>query len=73
MERFESITGILADSIKDAFYYTCEDLENRTQNALKLNSWILLGSLTETTLQMFFVVHNKAITNDTLEDYLRII
>lgn len=61
MERFESITGILAESIKDAFYYTCEDLENRTQNALKLNSWILLGSLTETTLQMFLAFY--------IEDY----
>ncbi len=57
MERFESITGVLADTIKDGFYYVHEDLDNKTQNALKLNSWILLGSLTETALQMFLAFY----------------
>jgi len=57
MERFESIIGILADIIKDGLYYECEDLENKVQNALKLNGWILLGSLTETTLQMFLAFY----------------
>lgn len=53
MERFESITDLLADTIKDGSYYAYEDLDNKIQNALKLNGWILLGSLTETVLQMF--------------------
>lgn len=57
MERFESITGVVADTIKDGLYYECEDLDNKTQNALKLNSWILLGSLTETVLQMFLAFY----------------
>lgn len=57
MERFESITGILADIIKDGSYYAYEDLDNKIQNALKLNGWILLGSLTETTLQMFLAFY----------------
>lgn len=53
MERFQSMTGILADLIKDGEYYQYEDLSNGSKNAVKLNSWILLGSLTETTLQIF--------------------
>lgn len=57
MERFQSITGILADLIKDGEYYQYEDLLNDSQNAVKLNSWILLGSLTETTLQMFLAFY----------------
>lgn len=57
MERFESITYILAENIKDGIYYEYEDLDNNSQNALKLNSWILLGSLTETTLQMFLAFY----------------
>lgn len=57
MERFENITGIIANIIKDGSYYDYEDMENKTQNALKLNSWILLGSLTETTLQMFLAFY----------------
>lgn len=57
MERFESITGILSEQIKDGVYYQCEDLDCNSQNAIKLNSWILLGSLTETTLQMFLAFY----------------
>ena len=57
MERFESIAGILADIIKDSLYYTSEDLDNKTQNALKLKGWILLGSLTESLLQMFLAFY----------------
>ena len=57
MERFEGIAGILADIIKDGLYYAYEDLEGETENALKLNAWILLGSLTETTLQMFLAFY----------------
>ena len=61
MERFESITGILADIVKDGGYYAYEDADGEAQNALKLNGWILLGSLTESTLQMFLAFY--------LEDY----
>lgn len=57
MERFESITGVLADIIQDGGYYQYEDLTNDYQNAKRLNSWILLGSLTETILQMFLAFY----------------
>lgn len=57
MERFESITHILGDIIKDGDYYNYEDFDSKTQNASKLNGWILLGSLTETTLQMFLAFY----------------
>lgn len=57
MKRFQSIIGILAGLIKDGEYYQNEDLSNDSQNAVKLNSWILLGSLTETTLQMFLAFY----------------
>lgn len=57
MERFESITGVLADIIQEGGYYQYEDLTNDYQNAKKLNSWILLGSLTETLLQIFLAFY----------------
>ena len=59
MERFESITGVLADIIQNGEYYQSEDLTNDHQNANKLNSWILLGSLTETLLQIFLAFYIK--------------
>ena len=57
MDRFGSITGVLADLIKDGLFYEHEDIDNTSQNAIKLNAWILLGSLTETTLQMFLAFY----------------
>ena len=57
MQRFESIVELLASNIKEGEYFQHEDLTNDSPNALKLNSWILLGSLTETTLQMFLAFY----------------
>ena len=57
MERFESITSVLADFIKEGVWYTYEDIDCKAQNAIKLNGWILLGSLTESILQMFLAFY----------------
>ena len=38
-------------------FFDYEDIDCKIQNALKLNSWILLGSLTETVLQMFLAFY----------------
>ena len=57
MERFEKITGVVAEIIKEGNYYESEDVDCKNQSALKLNSWILLGSLTETVLQMFLAFY----------------
>ena len=57
MERFESIVDVLADIIQEGGCYQYEDITNDHQNAKKLNSWILLGSLTETILQMFLAFY----------------
>lgn len=57
MDRFKSISSVLADLIKDGEVYQYEDLSNVSQNATKLNSWILLGSLAEATLQMFLAFY----------------
>lgn len=69
MERFENITGVLADIIQDGGYYQCEDLSNDYQNAKKLNSWILLGSLTETVLQMFLAFYIKDYKNSKWQQW----
>ena len=53
LKQYESLTQLLSESMKDYPYYYCGDLGDDLQNAKKLNSWILLGSLTETTLQIF--------------------
>lgn len=57
MQRFESIVSVLADTIKNAADYHYEDLFEDSQNAKKLNCWILLGSLTEATLQIFLAFY----------------
>lgn len=57
MDRFKSISSVLADLINDGQVYQYEDLSNDSQNATKLNSWILLGSLAEATLQMFLAFY----------------
>ena len=57
MQRFTSIVKVVANNIVDGEYYQHEDLSNESQNAIKLNSWILLGSLTETVLQMFLAFY----------------
>lgn len=57
MERFKSIVDILSNIIADASCYAYEDIDNKNINGLKLNVWILLGSLTETTLQMFLAFY----------------
>lgn len=57
MERFKQLTELVANLIEDAPYYAYEDLKNTSQNASKLNCWILLGSLTETALQMFLAFY----------------
>lgn len=57
LERFLSISDILAEQILDGLYYQYEDIDNKNNNGTKLNSWILLGTLTETTLQMFLAFY----------------
>ena len=63
MERFEKITSIVAEIIKDGNYYEYEDNDCKKQNALKLNGWVLLGSLTESVMQMFLAFY--------IDDYRR--
>ena len=50
MERFKNITSLLANNIKCSDENTCE---NGLNEAIKLNCWIVLGSITETCLQIF--------------------
>lgn len=65
MSRFGNIVTILADIVKQGIYYSSEDIIDHSQNALKLNGWILLGTLTETILQMFlaFYIDDYKIVN----------
>lgn len=51
--RFQNLADKLAEEIQNGFYYQFEDMENVNVNASKLNSWILLGSLTESALQIY--------------------
>lgn len=57
MERFKSIVEVLASFIADGDNYQIEDYFNDSKHGVKLNCWILLGTLTETTLQMFFAFY----------------
>ena len=57
MDRFEKITSILANIISEGIYYQAEDMDSTIQSAERLNCWILLGSLTETALQIFIAFY----------------
>ena len=57
MDRFRSLSRNLSEHIAMGYYYQYEDLENKNDNAYRLTSWILLGSLTETALQMFLAFY----------------
>lgn len=63
MDRFSSLSRNMSEHIAMGDYYQYEDLENKNDNAYRLISWILLGSLTETALQMFLAFY--------IEDYQR--
>ena len=54
LRRFQNLAKKMAEEIKIGYYYQYEDIENVNDNAFRLNSWILLGSLTECFLQDLF-------------------
>lgn len=57
MARFSEIAKLFAEGIKDGFYYQYQDLFEDVQNGGLINSWILLGSLTEVSLQVFLTIY----------------
>lgn len=57
MERFKSTSGALAEYIKDIENHHQEGIVENSLTAKKLNSWILLGSLMEMTLQIFLTFY----------------
>ena len=57
MDRFRSLSRNLSEHILHGENCQYEDIENRNDNAYRLTSWILLGSLTETALQMFLTFY----------------
>lgn len=63
MDRFTSLSRVLSEQISMGYYYQYEDIENKNDNGYRLNSWILLGSLTEAALQMFLMFY--------IDDYQR--
>jgi len=63
MDRFRSLSRNLSEHISKGEYCEHEDIENKNDNAYRLTSWILLGSLTETVLQMFLAFY--------IDDYQR--
>lgn len=63
MRRFVDLARTMSEGLEMGGYYQYEDLENKNDNAYKLNSWILLGALTECALQIFLAFY--------IEDYRR--
>lgn len=57
MSRFVDIARVMSEDLQMGYYYECEDIENKNSNAYKLTIWILLGSLTESALQMFLAFY----------------
>lgn len=63
MERLCLLAEQFATEIKNGYYYQCEDIVENIQNASKMICWIILGSLTETVLQVFIAFY--------IDDYKR--
>ena len=57
MARFVDIARVMSEKLEMGYYYEYEDIENKNCNAYKLTTWILLGSLTESVLQMFLAFY----------------
>lgn len=57
MERFCLLAEKLAGQLEDGYYCQFEDVEDNVHNASKLTNWIILGSLTETALQIFLAFY----------------
>ena len=55
--RFQNLAKKLAEEIQNGYYCQYEDMGNVNDNAFKLNSWILPGSLTESALQIFLAFY----------------
>ncbi len=57
MARFVDIAMAMSEDLQMGYFYEHEDIENKNSNAYKLTIWILLGSLTESALQMFLAFY----------------
>lgn len=57
IEKFQCVVELLAEDLEDAFYHTTEDLYDDSISALRLKSWIVLGSALEVSLQMFLSIY----------------
>lgn len=55
--RFINISDVFTAEIKDGLYYQLEDVFDNVQNGRLINSWILLGSLTEVSIQIFLTIY----------------
>lgn len=57
ISRFKGLVGIVSDSIKNGLLYEVGLVPPEKEEAIRLNCWILLGSLTESSLQMFLSIY----------------
>lgn len=71
--RFQNLAKKLAEEIQNGYYCQYEDMENVNDNAFKLNSWILLGSLTESALQIFLAFYMDDYKNSKWKQWENIV
>lgn len=69
ISRFARITDIFAEGIKDGYNYQSEDLYDDVQNGRLINSWILLGSLAEVSIQIFLTVYINDYENSSWQQW----
>lgn len=73
LSRFQNLAKKLAEEIQNGYYFQYEDMENVNDNAFKLNSWILLGSLTESALQIFLAFYMDDYKNSKWKQWENIV
>lgn len=57
ISRFSGLVSIVSENIKNGLLYEIGLVPAEKEEAMKLNCWILLGSLTESALQMFLSIY----------------
>ena len=73
LRRFQNLAKKMAEEIQNGYYCQYEDMENVNDNAFKLNSWILLGSLTESALQIFLAFYMDDYKNSKWKQWENIV
>lgn len=56
-EKYLNIVELVTNDMSDSICFLTEDIDNQSVSGLRLKQWIILGTITEVTLQMFLTIY----------------